>query len=71
MTVADVISIAPAKPVSQADVVPVAVSQTVELPMPESEPQIRMDVIDCDAVITISFSLLAYTEPGQSAQPTP
>ena len=64
-TVADVNSVAPAEPVSQADV---AVSQTVELPAPESEPQIRMDVIDCDAVVTISSSLLAAAEPVQTDQ---
>ena len=65
-TVGDVISVAPTEPISQADVVPVAVSQTVELPAPESEPQIRMDVIDCDAAFTISSSLLVAAELVQT-----
>ena len=57
---------------STTEVVPVApvepVSQRVELPVPEPEPQICVDVIDCDAVITISSSLLAAAEPLQTVQ---
>ena len=67
-TVANVISVALAEPVSQADVVPVAVSQIVELPAPESEPQIRMEVIDCDAVVNVS-SLLVGSSRASTDSP--
>ena len=50
-----------AQHVSQAEGVTVPVSQGTELCVPE--PQVRLEVIDCDAVVTVSSSLLAEAEP--------
>lgn len=54
-------------PVVPADIT-VAVSPRAQLPPPEPELQVRLEVTDCDAVVTVSSSFLAEAE---SAQPVP
>ncbi len=69
--VAEVILVVPAEQVSQVDVITIAASQGAQLPPPEPEPQVRLDVIDCDEVVTVSSSLLAEIELAELAQPIP
>ena len=69
-----VAEVIPAAHVSSTAGVTVPVSQEMELRAPE--PQVRLEVIDCDAVVTVSSSLLAEAEPVtqeeilQTMQPT-
>ncbi len=54
-------------PIVSTDVT-VAVTPRAQLPPPHPEPQVRLEVNDCDAVVTVSSSFLAEAE---LAQPVP